>query len=74
MTYQQNIAIADTRDYLAALATAEQRALHSFFDQHIILDDDHHYYALDEGDYNALPKHLERSVIETIHGAMNDDF
>ncbi|MBW3167496.1 hypothetical protein [Qipengyuania flava] len=44
-----------SNSYFEALATAERRALHSFFDQHVVEDDDLGYFALDEGDYNALP-------------------
>ncbi len=43
-----------SNSYFEALATAERRALHSFFDQHVVEDDDLGYFALDEGDYNAL--------------------
>jgi ketosteroid isomerase-like protein len=60
--------------YFAALAVAERRALHSFFDQHIIEDRELGYLALDEGDYNALPAHLAARVVHTIHGAMSDEF
>ena len=60
--------------YFAALAEAERRALHSFFDQHIIEDRELGYFALDEGDYNALPAHLAARVVHTIHGAMSDEF
>ena len=74
MTIQQTITAYDTGAFLAALAIAEQRALHSFFDQHIILDDEGGYIALDEGDYNALPRHLEHRVMETIPGAMSDEW
>ena len=49
---------SDSNSYFEALATAERRALHSFFDQHVVEDDDLGYFALDEGDYNALPAHL----------------
>ncbi len=60
--------------YFEALETAEKRALHSFFDQHVIEDDDQGYFALDEGDYNALPVHLLSRVVHTVHGGMLDDF
>ena len=60
--------------YFAALAVAECRALHSFFDQHIVEDRELGYFALDEGDYNALPAHLAARVVHTIHGAMSDEF
>ena len=60
--------------YFAALAVAERRALHSFFDQHIVEDRELGYFALDEGDYNALPAHLAARVVHTVHGAMLDEF
>ena len=60
--------------YFAALAVAEGRALHSFFDQHIVEDKRLGYFALDEGGYNALPAHLAARVVHTIHGAMSDEF
>lgn len=47
--------------YFAALAVAERRALHSFFDQHIVEERELGYFALDEGDYNALPDILQRA-------------
>ena len=49
---------SNSNSYFEALATAERRALHSFFDQHVVEDDDLGYFALDEGDYNILPAHL----------------
>ena len=60
--------------YFAALAIAERRALHSFFDQHVVADDRQGYIALDEGDYNALPLHLASRVVHTVHGGMLDEF
>ena len=60
--------------YFEALAVAERRALHSFFDQHIVEDRELGYFALDEGDYNALPVHLAARVVHTVHGAMLDEF
>ncbi len=60
--------------YFEALATAERRALHSYFDQHIVDDRELGYFALDEGDYNALPAHLAARVVHTVHGALLDEF
>ena len=60
--------------YFEALATAELRALHSYFDQHIVDDRELGYFALDEGDYNALPAHLAARVVHTVHGALVDEF
>ena len=65
---------SNSNSYFEALATAERRALHSFFDQHIIEDKRLGYFALDEGDYNALPAHLAARVVHTVHGAMSDEF
>ena len=65
---------SNSERYFAALAVAERRALHSFFDQHIVEDRDLEYFALDEGDYNVLPAHLAARVVHTVHGAMLDEF
>lgn len=65
---------SNSERYFAALAVAERRALHSFFDQHIVEDRELGYFALDEGDYNALPAHLAARVVHTAHGAMLDEF
>jgi ketosteroid isomerase-like protein len=71
-THLQTTSTSDR--YFAALAVAERRALHSFFDQHIIEDRELGYLALDEGDYDALPAHLAARVVHTVHGAMTDEF
>ena len=63
-----------SNSYFEALATAERRALHSFFDQHVIEDEDLGYVAIDEGDYNALPAHLARRVVHTVHGGLLDEY
>lgn len=65
---------SNSERYFAALAVAESRALYSFFDQHIVEDRELGYFALDEGDYNALPAHLAARVVHTVHGAMLDEF
>ncbi|API60169.1 hypothetical protein BSL82_13410 [Tardibacter chloracetimidivorans] len=64
----------DAAAYLAALAYAERRALHSFFDQHVIEDDTRGYIAIDEGDYGALPMALIDRVVHTVPGGMSDEF
>ena len=66
--------ILPAKTYFVALDTAERRALHSYFDQHIVEDRELGYFALDEGDYNALPDHLASRVVHTVHGAMLDEF
>lgn len=65
---------ADTANYLAALAFAERRALHSFFDQHVIEDGEGCYVAIDEGDYDALPMTIIDRVVHTVPGGMCDEF
>ena len=65
---------SNSERYFAALAMAERRALHSYFDQHIVEDRELGYFAFDEGDYNALPSHLAARVVYTVHGAMLDEF
>lgn len=52
--------------YFEVLATAQRRALHSYFHQHIVQDRELGYFALDEGDYNALPRHLAERVVHTL--------
>lgn len=66
--------ILPSATYFEALETAERRALHSYFDQHIVEDADLGYFAVDEGDYNALPAHLASRVVHTVHGALLDEF
>jgi len=65
---------ASSRSYFEALEVAERRALHSYFDQHIVEDEELGYLALDEGDYCVLPAHLAARVVHTIHGSMLDEF
>jgi len=64
----------NAHSYFEALAVAERRAQHSFFDQHVVEDEDLGYFALDEGDYNALPAHLASRVVHTVHGALLDEY
>ena len=67
------ISIMDTANYLAAVASAERRALHSYFDQHVI-EDDGRFFSFDEGDYNALPQRMVDLVVHTVPGALADDY
>ena len=64
----------DTESYFEAVARAEKRALHSFFDQHVIEDNDLGYIALDEGDYDALPAYMIDRIVHTVHGSLLDEF
>lgn len=65
---------ASPRSYFEALEVAERRALHSYFDQHIVEDEELGYLALDEGDYCALSAHLAARVVHTVRGSMLDEF
>lgn len=67
-------ASVSTNSYFEALEIAEERSFHSFFDQHILEDEEAGYIALDEGDYNCLPDHLMQRVVHTVHGAMSDEY
>jgi hypothetical protein len=58
----------------AAFRTATIRAQHSFFDQHIVEDDEAGYIAIDEGDYNGLTQAMIDRIVHTIAGQMDDDF
>ena len=60
--------------YRAALDRAHARALHSYFDQHIIIDRSAGYVALDEGDYGVLAPELAERVVETVRGQLSDEF
>jgi len=73
MAIHTNIAGLDAASYFAAVASAERRALHSYFNQHV-LEGDGGYYSFDEGDYNALPAHLADRVVHSVPGAMADDY
>ena len=70
----QTIAVFNQPAYDAAYRTASIRAQHSFFDQHVIEDDEGCFVAIDEGDYNALPQHLIDRIVHTVPGMMADDF
>jgi hypothetical protein len=69
-----NAAFNDHAAYMTAVACAERRALHSFFDQHVIIEADGRYCAIDEGDYNALPMHIIDRVVYSVPGAMSDEY
>ncbi len=74
MQMHSHIAVADITSYLNAVAVAERRALHSYFDQHIIEDEEIGHIAIDEGDYNALPLSLIDRIVHTVPGAMSDEY
>lgn len=67
------VAGTDTAAYLAAVACAERRALHSYFDQHVI-EEEGAYIAIDEGDYGALPMQIIDRVVHTVPGGLDDEY
>ena len=67
------IAGTDTAAYLAAIACAERRALHSYFDQHVI-EDEGRYITIDEGDYGALPMQIIDRVVYTVPSGLDDEY
>ena len=67
------IAGTDTAAYLAAIACAERRALHSYFDQHVI-EDVWRYITIDEGDYGALPMQIIDRVVYTVPSGLDDEY
>ena len=67
-------AAADNAAYFAAVARAERRARASYFDQHVIEDDEAGYLAIDEGDYGALSQPMIDRIVYTAQGGMIDEF
>lgn len=53
---------------------AERRSFHSFFDIHVIENEDGSYSLFEEGDYGAVPNHLIDSITYTADGKMSDEF
>ncbi len=66
-------AAADNAAYFAAVTNADRRAQHSYFDQHVIQDDELGYFAIDEGDYGALTPTLIDRIVYTAPGGIIDE-
>lgn len=79
MTYLSQItaadaaACADHAAYLEAYAKAAGRAAHSYFDQHIIHDDDGRYWVADEGDYEPMMQELIDRIVHTVDAGRSDE-
>ena len=69
-----NPAAAAHAAYFAAVACAERRALHSYFDQHVIQDGELGYLAIDEGDYGALTPGMIDRIVYTAQGGVLDEY
>lgn len=74
LTKSLDIPASDPISYDAAVRAATIRAQHSFFDSHVIENDDGSFSAIDEGDYNALPQDLIDRIVHSVPGMMADDF
>jgi hypothetical protein len=79
MTYLSQIitadaaACADHVAYLEAYAKAAERAVHSYFDQHIIQDNNGCYWVADEGDYEPLMQDLIDRIVHTVPAGKLDE-
>ncbi len=69
----QTNGIYDHSAFLAALHAAQRRAANSYFDQHILQDEDGGFVSVDEGDYGALPQPLIERIVHTIRGSLIDE-
>jgi hypothetical protein len=67
-------AAADNAAFFMAVANAERRARHSYFDQHVIADVEADYITIDEGDYGALPMAMIDRIVHRVPGALIDEF
>ena len=65
---------ADQAAFVAALDQAHARSFHSYFTQYVLADENAGYVAVDEGDYNALPKAMMDRVIEAVPSKLSDEF
>ncbi len=68
------IATTDNTAFFTAITNAERRARSSYFDQHVIADDEVGYITIDEGDYGALPMALIDRIVHSVPGGLLDEF
>jgi hypothetical protein len=68
------LAATDSALYIAALESAECRARSSYFDQHIVADDEAGYVAIDAGDYGALPPAIAARIVHSVPSGLMDEF
>ncbi len=64
----------DRTAFMAALDQAHARSFHSYFTQYVVVDENAGYVAVDEGDYNALPKAMLDRIIEAVPSKLSDEF
>ena len=53
---------------------AERRSYHSFYDIHVIDNEDGTYSTYEEGDYNALPMSIIDRIVYSVAGKMSDEY
>ena len=63
----------DTRAFLKAHADATARARSSYFDQHIIREQDGRYWVADEGDYSPLLPRIYDRIVHTVDAGLSDE-
>lgn len=81
MTYISQITTADATfttgadhgAYMTAYVEARDRAAFSYFDQHIILDEDGRYWVADEGDYECLMQDLVDRIVHSVDAGRSDE-
>lgn len=66
--------IADHSAYLAALHAAQSRAPFSYYDQHVLRDEERGYVAIDEQDYAWLTEEMIERIVLTIPGTLTDEY
>ena len=64
---------ADQAAFVAALDQAHARSFHSYFTQYVLEDEDVGYIAVDEGDYDALPRCMLDRVVEAVPSKLSDE-
>ncbi|MFT4026831.1 MAG: hypothetical protein QM676_08535 [Novosphingobium sp.] len=65
---------ADNVAFFTAVANAERRAQGSYFDQHVVADDEAGYITIDEGDYGALPMAIIDRIVHSVPGGRLDEY
>ncbi len=64
----------DTLAFLKAHEDALTRARHSYFDQHIIREEDGRYWVADEGDYSPLLPRIYDRIVHTVDAGLTDEY
>lgn len=70
----QDYTIEQHSAYMAAVAKAQVRAVHSHFRQYILWEDDGSYTVIDESSYEPLIDRVDERVLCTIPGSFSDEF